>query len=243
MWLMIKISMIIISLFIIRRTRIFFVVFFCFIFSFGLTVIQIITDNNTLALLFPWRISVFLVPLSFFIIVAAITSWIVVHFPFKGKYIKKIVIPICLILILFVGAKGIEITKQKFHTILSFKSIQIMKWVKDHQHEKDIYLVPPRNIHKFGKFRLFTGVPIFVDALTHPYKDKEVIEWYKRIRLAKRFYRRKFINYNLLLNILAKEYNITHIILIRNEKVNIDTSILLEKYKTSHYSIYKIINQ
>ena len=151
--------------------------------------------------------------------------------------------PVCLILIIFVGAKGIEITKQRYHSIFSFKSIPIMKWVKNNNQKKDIYLVPPRNIHKFGKFRLFTGVPIFVDALTHPYKDIEVIEWYKRIRLAKRFYRSKFINYNLLLNIFVKKYNISHVILIKNIKVNIDNNILQEIYKTDRYGVYKIINQ
>ena len=175
-WLIIKIIIIFISLFIIKRTRIFFVVLFCLIFSVALTVIQIITGNNTLALFFPWRLSVFLVPLSFFIIVAAITSWAVEHFPFKGKYIKKIIMPVCLMLVIFVGAKGIEITKQRYHSIFSSKSVQIMKWVKNNKQKKDIYLVPPqRNIHRFGKFRLFTGVPIFVDVLTHPYKDIEVI--------------------------------------------------------------------
>jgi hypothetical protein len=239
-WLLLKILMIIVALYLIRKTRIFFVVLISFAFTAALTAIQVITGSSFLALLFPWRISVLLVPLSFVIIVAAITHWVVGHFSSKGSFIKKIVVSLCLASILIVGVKGIDITKRTAHRIYSFKSFDIMKWVKDNHQKGDTYLVPPKTDHKFGRFRIFTGVPIFVDLLTHPYKDREVIEWYERICMAKKFYRSRRINYKILLNTFVKKYHINHVVLLKNKKRNIDPNILQELYQNSRYIVYRI---
>ena len=242
-WAFFKIILIIISLFIIRKTRLFFVVLSGLIFSVGLTALQMITGNKTLALLFPWRLSVVLVPLSFFIILSAIMSRVADHFPFRGKNIKRIISAVCLVLVVFVSIKGIEISKQNYHNIFNQKSIDVMKWVKNNNQKNDMYLIPPRDIHKFTRFRIFTGVPIFIDNLTHPFKDTEVIEWFNRLRLAKRFYRFNFIHYNLLLKILVKKYHITHVVLFKRMQKNVDEQVLKELYHNDMYGVYKIINQ
>ena len=46
------------------------------------------------------------------------------------------------------------------------------------------YLVPLQ----YEEFRLATGLPIFVDTKSHPYKDTEIVEWSERMRLAGAFY-------------------------------------------------------
>lgn len=37
-------------------------------------------------------------------------------------------------------------------------------------------------------FRLTTGLPIFINWKTHPYKDFEVIEWYEKLKQNDAFY-------------------------------------------------------
>ena len=51
----------------------------------------------------------------------------------------------------------------------------------------DTYLMPI----DLEWFRTETGAPIFVDWKTHPYKDREVLEWYERVNLARKFYASK----------------------------------------------------
>lgn len=43
----------------------------------------------------------------------------------------------------------------------------------------------------FEDFRISTGLPLFVDWKSHPYRDTEVIEWKSRIDIARAFYNGK----------------------------------------------------
>jgi hypothetical protein len=38
-------------------------------------------------------------------------------------------------------------------------------------------------------FRLAAGAPIFIDFKAIPYQAEEVLEWYRRVELADRFYK------------------------------------------------------
>ena len=40
------------------------------------------------------------------------------------------------------------------------------------------------------RFRLFTGVPIYVDFKSIPYKDTEVLEWFRRLKQCSEWYTR-----------------------------------------------------
>ena len=61
---LVQLSLIFVSFWLVRKTRLFPVLIISTIFALGLTILQMITGSDSLALIFPWRISVILVPLS-----------------------------------------------------------------------------------------------------------------------------------------------------------------------------------
>ncbi len=69
-----QIIVVALSIYLVRRTRIFPVLLGPFLAATILTAAQVLTGNKSLALLFPWRISVFLVPIASSIILASIVS-------------------------------------------------------------------------------------------------------------------------------------------------------------------------
>ena len=70
----------------------------------------------------------------------------------------------------------------------------------------DLYLTPI----KMQDFRLETGAPVFVEFKSIPYKDTDVLEWYRRVRLANRFYANGSCD---LLEKIARDEGITHVVL------------------------------
>ncbi|NOZ03975.1 MAG: hypothetical protein GXO92_05140, partial [FCB group bacterium] len=64
----VKILLIIIAIWMVRKSRLFTLLSIPFIIGLLLTIVQMITKSNFLALLFPWRVSAFLVPMSIVII-------------------------------------------------------------------------------------------------------------------------------------------------------------------------------
>jgi hypothetical protein len=48
----------------------------------------------------------------------------------------------------------------------------------------DLYLIPLERL----QFRIDAGVPVFVDMKTHPYKDRELLEWFRRVRQVAEVY-------------------------------------------------------
>lgn len=69
-----QIIVVALSIYLVRRTKILPVLSGPFLAAMILTAAQLLTGNKTLALLFPWRISVFLVPIASAIIFASIIS-------------------------------------------------------------------------------------------------------------------------------------------------------------------------
>jgi hypothetical protein len=55
-----------------------------------------------------------------------------------------------------------------------------------------VLLLPvPGRLAELGQwedFRLLTGSPIYVDLKTHPLRDREVLEWWRRAEHARRLY-------------------------------------------------------
>ena len=95
----------------------------------------------------------------------------------------------------------------------------------------------PTNLQKI---RLNSGLPIFVDWKTIPFRSDEVIEWYERIKLSNSFFGSKELDKQneLLLKIIEKEY-ISNV-LIHNYEGNhiLDNCNLI--FKNNNYLFYDI---
>lgn len=63
------------------------------------------------------------------------------------------------------------------------------------------------------EFRLFTGAPQYVSFKSHPYRDVEVLEWYRRLEAARQVYRGKEMDCAQLKR-LAEHEAITHVLVM-----------------------------
>lgn len=221
------------GLYLIRNTSLFRILLIPFITAFYLTILQVILDNDLIGFIAPWRLSVFLVPISTAIILAAFVSFITNFFS-KKTVINRVLVGISLVIISALTVQGFDQQIALFQ--YRGESTPMLNFVKENKQAKDTYLIPP-NSQQLQKFRLYTGVPIFVNKKSHPYKDTEVIEWYDRVMLANQVYETERDRCQLLQQ-LDTDYNLTHV--VAETENEFYCSFLTTLYRDHKYVIYQI---
>jgi hypothetical protein len=177
-----QIALVIAGLVIIRKDRSFLMLFaYLFAVASTLTVVQILTESDALAMLLPWRLFVLLVPVSASLALAFIVRWILARLPWTLARRRGTTL-VCLGLMALLGAAGILTTV--VGTRAPRYPADLVAYVSERCNRDHTYLVPI----EWEWFRLATGCPVFVDLKSHPYKDTEVIEWHRRIKAARSFY-------------------------------------------------------
>ena len=159
-----QVAIVIIALYLLRKTRIFTLLAVSFLVGLALSVVQIITGNKTLALMFPWRVSTYLVPISSCLIIAWLVSlacerwatWIHSH----RKLVRLAIAATALALFI----SGLFITYIKFKMAATSGEVAMMNFVLAHRQVGDVYLIPP----DMDRFRIYTGTPVIADMKTHP---------------------------------------------------------------------------
>ncbi|MDI6896836.1 MAG: hypothetical protein QMC99_05860 [Methanocella conradii] len=236
-----QVAIIIVAIYLCRKERIFSIILIPFIVSAVLTIVQALTNSDSLAFLMPWRVTAILIPLSTCIILAYAVDYIFRKFKSFIDCHKKALIIACGIILIIFCVYGVYHTFQCFTTKSSSNEIPVMDFVKQNKSLGDVYLIPT----DLQDFRLYTGAPIFVDFKSHPYKDTEVIEWYKRLQLANDFYNNTSYLNNTdtvqALRNITKDYRITHII-IRGYDPKFSNETITLAYTDGNYTIYKINN-
>jgi hypothetical protein len=215
------------ALFLVRRDRFFAVLAVPFVLSLLLTLVQVATGSDSLALLFPWRISALLVPVATAIILTSALRNLGeprvstpgpakpgVNTPGSPRYRRAIAGGCCLLLAIAVGGGlVISIKGLAYHT--NSDEEPILDFVRTNRERNDVYLIPvtvpksdptkkgvfsatftpaPRASSvnfipvDFQRFRLDTGAPIVIDYKSIPYRDVEVIEWYRRLLMVEAIY-------------------------------------------------------
>ncbi|MEH0153774.1 DUF6798 domain-containing protein [Limibacter armeniacum] len=224
-----KIVLISIALLIVRQhKRLFIIMSMLFFTSMVLSSIQYLTQSNFGALLFPWRVSVLLVPLSSAIILGKVVTTIRLTLPVNPLFystIKKLSIAS---LITFSIASLYLFTQRYIERQVN---VEMYSFVKEHSKKGDLYLVPIA----YEDFRIKTLTPIFSDFKSHPYKDSEVIEWYNRIEIIKKIYNKGFECDSL--RYLCQKYGVTHLL---SDKSISTCGFMNLIYKDSQFSIYQI---
>ena len=177
---------------------------FCSIF---LSIIQYFLEINSLALIFPWRSSVFLIPISSIIIISFLIDKI------KGKLFnkKKLILTIFFSISIFFGLKShvLENLNNNFE-----KKLFLFNEIKEYYNEIDSILVPIDTV----SIRLNTGLPIFINHKHHPFKHNEIIDWNLRVKLASNFYNAKnLISQNQFLKEIIEIEKISHILFKKSQ--------------------------
>jgi hypothetical protein len=207
-----QIAWVLLAVWLVRGTRLFGVMLCAFLVALVLTVLQVVTENDTLALMFPWRISAVMVPVATAVIlgrgILAARGWL--------DNRRAQVVSATLIGVLMACGAAIMVLHQGFQD--SPEEAALMDHVKNHLGEEDLYLIPaqlpdlrastrgslssdfkpvadkevdPRLIPvNLQRFRLSTGAPIFVDFKSIPYLDTDVLKWYRRLEKNQEFYTR-----------------------------------------------------
>lgn len=204
----VKIGIVIVALLLTIRSRLFSILLICFAIAVGLTALQMQIDNDTLAFTAPWRISVFLVPLSTALIIAAIIAFALSPFEEQIERGKVIGWAVCLILLGALVFRGTQAIRDSFEARANNGLAQLWQFAKDTKLPDSVYLVPTH----MAEFRLATGVPVVVTFKSHPYKDVEVIEWQNRVAAVNDFYAN--ISCEGIEN-LAATYGVTDVVLER----------------------------
>ncbi len=234
-WLSIKdlrpLILISISLYLVKNIKeIFIPLLSVFLLSISLSIIQYIINNYWLALLFPWRSFVFLVPISSLIIISFIKNLDSGRLP-KLIFIYPLFI-IAVFLNFFIDSK-INLSKDN----LAFKkNSEIYNYLKSNKNDIKKLLVPL----DLTDIRLNTGIPIFVDWKHHAFKNDEIIHWYKRLKLNERFYNsNNDIDMLAILTEIKKIDEISHVIFRKSNKTK--DFRLCEKFGVfNDYIIYNL---
>ena len=216
----------------------------------SLTLIRIATDSPTLALLFPWRVSVLLVPIATGLTLAYLVQR-------AGRYLTHHmlgVIGIALLVVALGGAAGIEWRGAAYQRNAAESGVQ--NFVARNRRPGDVYLLPtkipdvPRRItigsHSFvpvapvskpffelQSFRLTTGAAIYADYKSIPYAPADVAEWHRRVKNCERWFAEPEWGAGLIAELRAA--GVTHALIPRGTAV--ESSELREVYRDEWYRV------
>ena len=207
-----------------------------------LTALQLVTASETLALLFPWRLSVFLVPVSTAIVLAAAVKAL-----FAGAGAVERLTSRLAGARLAIGARtgasvlaGLVIAVSLVVGVESMGPLDaepdtspIGRLVASQRLPGELYLVPPRA----SELRVDAGVPVYVDYRAHPYEDRQVIEWRRRLREATRVYAGRALRCRRL-RPLARRAAITHVVVRAPARAR--CGFLTKRYALDGYTVFAV---
>ena len=218
----ISILVYIISLFLVQKSKKIFLPLIVFGFlSISLSIIQFLIQDQSLALTFPWRASVFLIPLSSMIIISFLIN------NFLSKKINLNIFGVLLFLVIFsfffVKNHFLKNDNQNFYT-----KLELTKEISKNYNLIQRILIPI----DLSYIRMNTGLPIFIDWKHHAFKYDELIIWKKRVNLANQFYETNdFDKQKIILDDINQIEKISHILINRNQlKKDCDNLIEHKKY-------------
>ena len=234
--IIVKIIIILLGIYLTRKTRLFH--FLCWPFFIAIlgTLFQILTNNDVLALLFPWRLSTWLVPLS----VGAVLfrclefSWPKLEGSVSAKWIQVITIFGLLIL----TGTGLAKSFWEYEEKQNGSDRPMMAFISQTKESGDVYLIPL----DMQDFRLETGAPAYVEFKSIPYKDDDVLEWYRRVGAAGNLYRAPYKRIGCEMATDLYLEGVTHIVLPYDHTIK-KCSNLESRYGDWYYGVYEIIEQ
>lgn len=180
-----KLAVVVAALVALRRTPVAWVLALGLVVAIGGAMLQVLTGNAALALLYPWRTSVLLVPLASSLLLVRGGQEVVRVVERRWPARATLIAPLATVLLVALVAAGIGTTVLRFsQRVEGDETMGLIRYVETHRAPNQTYLVPV----EWRNFRLFAGVPVFVDYRFVPYNDAAVLEWYHRITLANEFY-------------------------------------------------------
>jgi hypothetical protein len=229
----VKIAFILVALALTRKTRLFPIL----VWPFGVaalgTLAQVLTGSEALALLFPWRISTWLVPLSVGVILIRssepIWAWLSKRVPAKTIMAASMVLAVAL------AGAGLAKSIREYRQVMAWSDRPMMSYVAENKASGEVYLIPL----DMQDFRLVTGAPAYVEFKSIPYKDVDVLEWYRRVGLAGKLYRAAFKRVGCEIVVDLSLEGVTHVVLPYDHTIK-NCSNLKKQYGDGFYEVYAV---
>jgi len=253
----VQIGIMLLGLFVLRRTRLFVPLAVPAAASATLTAVQVLTKSDALALLFPWRFSVVLMPVAVAVLLANLAAVVARHSDERFLTWASLGAAV----LLAVGGIWVSLSGRGYQ--VNEAERPLLDFVREHAQPGQVYLlpvkfatlkkedpasqsktfVPPVRTGQVGipvdlqRFRLVTGVPIYVDFKAVPYAPGEVLEWYKRVANCERWYKQRDWDAGGVMDEVIAA-GITHVIAAADKDV---TSRRLEPvYADDSYRVYRV---
>jgi hypothetical protein len=257
-----QLAWIVLGIGLIRRTRLFPLLAVPVVGGLVLTLLQLTTANDTLALLFPWRVSVVLVPVATAVVAAKL---VVLPLPAGGRGQEGgrwvVWVAVGVLLTLAVGGVVVMAAELGYRTA---DEDALYSFVRENAKPGDVYLLPvsfpavgtgrgavsntftPPARPKLGtnqipvdllRFRLHTGTAIHVDFKSVPYADAEVLEWYRRMQQVQDWYANPNWDTPEMRESLRRE-GITHVVAPRGKELR--TGYLEWIHTDPMYVVYRV---
>lgn len=254
----VQIGIMLLALTMIRKSRLFVVLLLPTILSIAISIVQVLTQSDSLALLFPWRISVLLMPLSIAILASKLALFI------AGSFMESRILSWFGIAVMFCAAAGgvfVMAGGRGYYT--NDAEIPLLEHIRQNKQRGDSYLIPvkfptlkkespaaasktfapPVRVGAVGipvdlqRFRLWAEAPIYIDFKAPPYAPDEVIEWHCRMSNAERWYsNRDWDSTGIWQEV--KDAGITHVITTTDKDVKCQRLMLT--YGDENYRLYRI---
>ena len=173
--------------------------------ALALTGLQLALDSDSLALLFPWRPSVWLVPAAVTVLLArgsGALAELLESFPRASVG----AVGLSVILAAAAAAGGVVVMHEWF--TYAPRERGAYQYVRKHLTAGQLWLTP----QDLQTFRLGTGAPIYADHKSHPYKDAEVLEWYQRLKQADEWVGALVRGDTAAHQVIVSEAKITHVL-------------------------------
>jgi hypothetical protein len=200
-----------------------------------LTAVQAASGDSALALLFPWRLSTLLVPVSTACLLGAVVAALARALARRPAF-ERPALAVALGMVGLAGLAGaarfaIELQHQR-----DDPAAPMMAFVAGTVGPGEVYFIDP----KLQDFRLRTGAPVVVEAKAIPYIDREVVAWWDRLQLARNFYRsRPEWSDCATAEQAGVEYGATHVVL-SPEQLGLECSGWVELYNDGAYAVYRL---
>lgn len=247
----VQIAVMLVGIWLSRRTRLFWPLAIPSAICIALTVVQVITGSHTLALMFPWRWSAVLMPVA----VAVLLAW-----RRTDSYQTH---PAYALLAVVAAGAGVFLvmTGRGFHT--NDAELPLLAHVKETKQERDVYLIPtgfpklkkesPASQSKtyappvrtgdagipvdLQRFRLVAEAPIYIDFKAPPYEAAEVMEWHRRMRNVERWYADRDWDISRAADEAVRE-GITHVVTAADKPIS--GLRLREVWRDESYILYRL---
>ena len=199
-----KIAGAVLALWLVRRRApdFFRIIAFCFATALGLTLLAALIDSNELGMISPWRISVYLVPLGLAVLIGSAADLLC-----RDNERRGLSRGLGVALAFLAVAVTIQGAMEKATLYWPMPEPAHIAFMRETGDAETLYLADPHDMN----IRLESGLPQLVSWKTHPYKDVEVLEWYRRYRLAARVFQGATVDCAALDEAIAT-YGVTHLL-------------------------------